>query len=248
MAACAAGKRRIQMDYEPLNQMYEAEGYRRESLASYVARTYLWMFAGLLVTFGIALAGYMTGAIILVFQIPYGIVLLTGLELVTVIYMSARVHKISVGAARGMFLFYAALNGVVFSAYFLVFGVVEMVLVFGATALFFGLMAGVSLIFKLDLSGIRPILFGGLILMIVFGLLSWFINLGAFETLLCYAGIALFLAYTAYDTGKIRENYAYYSGNPELLEKASVFSALSLYLDFINLFLYILRLLNRSRS
>lgn len=68
---------------------------------------------------------------------------------------------------------------------FLIF-VVEMVFV-AATALFFGMMAGVSLIFKLDLSGIRPLLVGGLLFLILFGLLSMFLNLGSFETVLCYA-------------------------------------------------------------
>ena len=162
--------------------------------------------------------------------------------------MSARVNKMSVGAARGIFLFYAALNGIVFSAYFLVFGVVQLLLVFVATSLFFGIMAGVSLIFKIDISGIRPILVGGLIFLIIFGILSMFLNLGAMETVMCYVGIAVFLGFTAYDTGKIRQNYVHFAENQEVLEKASIFSALSLYLDFINLFLYILRLLNRSRN
>lgn len=235
------------MDYTPMNQSYEAGAYGTETLGSYVAKTYLWMFAGLLMTFGIAIAGYATGAIFFVFQIPYGIMILTGLELLTVVWMSARVNKLSVGAARGMFLFYAALNGVVFSAYFLIFGVVEMVLVFASTSVFFGVMAAVSMIFKLDISGIRPLLVGGLFFLIIFGILSMFLNLDAFETVICYVGIVVFLGFTAYDTSKIRANYQYYSGNQELLEKASVFSALELYLDFINLFLYILRLLNKNR-
>ena len=236
------------MDYQPTDQLYQAEGYQQETLGQYVAKTYLWMFFGLLLTAVISIAGYITGAIYYVFAVRWGILVVTGLELVTVIWLSARINKMSVGAARGMFLFYAAPNGIVFSAYFLIFGVAEMVIVFAATALFFGIMAGVSLIFKLDVSGIRPILTGGLFMMIIFGILSWFINLGAFETLLCYAGIALFLGFTAYDTGKIRDNYVLYSSSPEMLAKASVFSALALYLDFINLFLYILRLLNRSRN
>ena len=206
------------------------------------------MFAGLMLTFAIAVTGYLTGAILFVFAIPYGLIVISGLELLTVFWMSARVNKMSVGAARGMFLFYAALNGIVFSAYFLVFGVVQLLLVFVATSLFFGIMAGVSLIFKIDISGIRPILVGGLIFLIIFGILSMFLNLGAMETVMCYVGIAVFLGFTAYDTGKIRQNYVHFAGNQEVLEKASIFSALSLYLDFINLFLYILRLLNRSRN
>ena len=107
------------MGYEPMNESWQMAGERHETLGQYVAKTYLWMFAGLLVTFGIALAGYVTGAILYVFQVPYATLALTGLELLTVIWLSARIHKLSVGAARGLFLFYAALNGVVFSMYFL---------------------------------------------------------------------------------------------------------------------------------
>lgn len=236
------------MDYEQMNQVYQAEGYGRETLGQYVAKTYLWMFAGLMLTFAVAIAGYLSGAILFVFAIPYGLIVISGLELLTVFWMSARVNKMSVGTARGMFLFYAALNGIVFSAYFLVFGAVQLLLVFVATSLFFGIMAGVSLIFKIDISGIRPLLVGGLFFLIIFGVLSMFLNLGAMETVMCYVGIAVFLGFTAYDTGKIRTNYTYFAGNQEVLEKASIFSALSLYLDFINLFLYILRLLNRSRN
>lgn len=234
------------MDYEPMNQVFQAEGYRQETLGQYVAKTYLWMFAGLLVTFGVAIFGYATGTILYVFQIPYGLFVLTGLELLTVIWMSARVNKMSVGTAKGLFLFYAALNGIVFSAYFLIFGALSLVLIFAATSLFFGIMAAVSYFGKVDVSGIRPLLVGGLFVLIAFGILSFFLNLEALETGMCYLGIIVFLGFTAYDTSKIRSNYAYFSGNPEILEKASIFSALNLYLDFINLFLYLLRLFNRS--
>ena len=106
--------------------------------------------------------------------------------------------------------------------YFLIFGVVEMVFVFAATALFFGMMAGVSLIFKLDLSGIRPLLVGGLLFLILFGLLSMFLNLGSFETVLCYAGIVVFLGFTAYDTTKIRDNYQIFCGSGAASESIGI--------------------------
>ena len=74
------------------------------------------------------------------------------------------------------------------------------------------------------------------------------LRLGALETGMCYLGIAIFLGYTAYDTSKIRENYLFYAGNAALLKKASIYSALQLYLDFVNLFLYIMRILGRRRD
>ncbi len=82
----------------------------------------------------------------------------------------------------------------------------------------------------------------------VFALVSLFIpGFTALDRIFCLAGIAIFLGYTAYDTQKIKAYYNYYAGYPDMLEKASIFSALQLYLDFINLFLYLLRFLGKSR-
>ena len=81
----------------------------------------------------------------------------------------------------------------------------------------------------------------------VFALVSLFIpGFTALDRIFCLAGIAIFLGYTAYDTQKIKAYYNYYAGYPDMLEKASIFSALQLYLDFINLFLYLLRFLGKS--
>lgn len=221
-----------------------------ESLSTYIAKTYLWMFAGLLLTFFVALGMNLTGMTYrLLTRGGYAVLIaVTIAEFVCVITMSAAIRKISAGVAGIFFFVYAALTGVTFSIYFALFDLDILIASFGATALFFGGMAAVSLIFKMQLDTIRPFLFGGLILLIVFGLLSLIFNLGAFNTVICYIGIAVFLGYTAYDTSKIRANYAMYAGNTELLKKASVFSALQLYLDFVNLFLYILRILSRNRS
>lgn len=221
-----------------------------ESLSAYTAKTYLWMFAGLMVTFVISLAMVFSGGVFNLLSGAGSLALFGVLiaQLVVVGILSARVRKLSVGGARAMFLLYAALNGVAFSVYFVYFNLSILILAFGATALLFGGMALASLVFHLQLDTIRPILFGGLIMMILFGILSFFLNLGVFNTVLCYVGIALFMGYTAYDTSKIKDNYNYYAtiGDTAMLEKASVFSALQLYLDFVNLLLYIIRLFARS--
>ncbi len=129
----------------------------------------------------------------------------------------------------------------VFSAYFLLFDLANLIVIFGLTALFFGGFALYGRFTKVDLSGLRPLLVGGLIFLIIAGLLSLFINLSAFERTICMVGILVFLCFTAYDTQKIKSNYQYFSGDAAMLQKASIFSALQLYLDFINLFLYLLR-------
>lgn len=221
-----------------------------ESLSTYIAKTFLWMFAGLLVTFIVAYGMAVSGVAYSMLAGAGRAVLLvvTVAEFAVVIAMSAGINKMAPAVAAFCFLLYAALTGVTFSIYFLAFDLSVLVYAFGATALFFGGMAAASLIFKMELDSIRPYLFGGLILLIVFGILSIFLNLGVFNTLICYAGIALFLGYTAYDVSKVRENYYFYAGQGELLKKASIFSALQLYLDFINLFLYILRILGNRKD
>ena len=89
---------------------------------------------------------------------------------------------------------------------------------------------------------------GGLIFLVFYWLLAMFIDLSAFETGVSMFGIFLFLIFTAYDTKKIQAYYEYYGQVPEMAAKASIFSALQLYLDFINLFLYLLRFLGKSRN
>ena len=241
------------MSFEPLNQdgmnnYYDSTWQAQESLGEYTAKTYLWMFLGLLLTFGIGFSGYASGLVLYAFQTPFAIPVLTGLELITVLVLSMKITTLSIGMARFLFLFYSALNGIVFSIYFLMFGVADMMFIFAATAVFFGTMAIVAKVFQIDVSGLRPLMFGGLMLLIVFGIVSMFINLGAFEVVLCYAGIIIFLLFTAYDTRKISALYTAYSRDPEMLAKSSVISALQLYLDFVNLFLYILRLMNSRRN
>ena len=241
------------MSFEPLNQdgmnnYYDSTWQAQESLGEYTAKTYLWMFLGLLLTFGIGFSGYASGLVFYAFQTPFAIPVLTGLELITVLVLSMKITTLSIGMARFLFLFYSALNGIVFSVYFLMFGVADMMFIFAATAVFFGTMAIVAKVFQIDVSGLRPLMFGGLLLLIVFGIVSMFINLGAFEVVLCYAGIIIFLLFTAYDTRKISALYTAYSRDPEMLAKSSVISALQLYLDFVNLFLYILRLMNSRRN
>jgi len=241
------------MSFEPLNQdgmnnYYDSTWQAQESLGEYTAKTYLWMFLGLLLTFGIGFSGYASGLVLYAFQTPFAIPVLTGLELITVLVLSMKITTLSIGMARFLFLFYSALNGIVFSIYFLMFGVADMMFIFAATAVFFGTMAIVAKVFQIDVSGLRPLMFGGLLLLIVFGIVSMFINLGAFEVVLCYAGIIIFLLFTAYDTRKISALYTAYSRDPEMLAKSSVISALQLYLDFVNLFLYILRLMNSRRN
>ncbi|HJB07495.1 MAG TPA: Bax inhibitor-1/YccA family protein [Candidatus Enterocloster faecavium] len=233
---------------EMMNQTYSQASSYGESLGRYTAKTFGWMFAGLLFTFGISVAMVVTGGLFYLFSIPALPYVLLAAELIVVIFLSAHIEKMSVGMARVMFFVYAALNGIVFSAYFLLFDVMVLMGVFLITALFFGIMALIGYFGNINFSSIRPFMMGGLIFLCGFWLLSLFINLSQFETMICTIGIFLFLLFTAYDTKKIQAYYVHYGNMPEMAAKASIFSALQLYLDFINLFLYILRFVGNKRN
>jgi FtsH-binding integral membrane protein len=218
------------------------------SLSGYACKTFGWMFLGLLTTFFVSLATLMSGAIYYTASgyVPF---ILALAELAVVIWLSARIHTLSIGAARGLFFAYAVLNGITFSSLFVLYSLGTLIFVFGMTALYFGVMALYAFFTKADLTRIRPVLIGGLIMLLLLSLLSMFFNLSSFSTGICILGVVIFVGFTAYDTQKIRQNYFYFQSNPAMLEKASIVSALQLYLDFINLFLYLLRLFgNRSRS
>ena len=227
-----------------MNPSYDPQTFqvKSDSISSYTAKTFGWMFLGLMTTFAASLAIYFTGAIYYLYNgiLPY--VLLIA-ELGVVIYLSARLHKMSIGMARGLFFVYALLNAVTFSSIFAIYSVSSLVFVFGMTALYFGVMALYGMVTKTDLSRIRPVLLFGLITLLVLALLSVFIP--GMETGMCLIGVVSFVAFTAYDTQMIRRNYMAFQSSPELLQKASVISALQLYLDFINLFLYLIRLFGK---
>lgn len=231
--------------------LYASENLRTgsfeyETLSSYTTKTFLWMFAGLLATFAVALVGYTSGIGMLLLRSSGVFFALAIAEVVVVMVMVSRLHKISVTGARMMFFAYAVLNGLVFSSYFWVYDLFELVMAFGATALYFGIMAAYGYFTKKDLSGwAKPLMFG-LIAMLIVSVLGMLFGMGGGSILMCCVGIILFACYTAYDTQKIKAAYFAYAGNEELAKKASIYAALELYLDFINLFLYILRIFARS--
>ena len=220
------------------------------SEGEYTARTFLWMVLGLMVTFGVAVLCWLTNATI------YALILIPAVQVIVLIatlilsfVMVRRIERMSVAAARTMFLIFSALFGFTMSIYLLIYDLTSLVFAFLATALYFGSAGGLwppdragplrnpsDPVFRFALSG-------------DFGVISLFIPaLSLFDSISCLIGIAVFLGYTAYDTQRIRAFYHYYAGYPDMLEKASIFAALQLYLDFVNLFLYLLRFLGRRRD
>ena len=222
-------------------------GYTEPAMTSadYMNRTYRWRGVGLLITFA---AAFVTAAPPLLYVVNSLYLVFTIAELVLVYVLSSRVQNMSVGGARATFFAYALLNGMVLSYYFIAFSVGTLVMAFLATAVYFGLMAVYGTTTHKDLTGWGPRLMMGLVALIVTSLIGMLFGFGFGSSVLyCGIGLVLFMLLTAYDTQKLQQMYAYYAGDPELAEKASIYGALTLYLDFINIFLYVVRLLGNNR-
>ena len=237
------------MSFNPyeFDRSYIPQG-QTETLGQYTAKTFLWMFLGLMVTFGVAIVCWMTGIALYTLYFGAHMAILVA-QLVLVVFLSSRVERMSVGAARGCFIADSVLTGLTISVYLYLFELTSLIFIFLATAVYFGVLGLYGHFTRSDLSSLRPILLGGLILMIVYGIITWFITpMRGLDQIMSLAGIALFLGFTAYDVKMIQSYYHYYCGYPEMLEKASIFSALSLYLDFINLFLYLVRFMGKRKN
>ena len=231
------------MDYRNYDRGYAEPTM---SASDYMTRTYRWMACGLLITFAMA---YLTATTSLIYLVDSLYLVLTIAELALVIVLSSRVQTMSVGAARATFFGYALLNGMVLSYYFLVFSASTLIMALLATSLYFGLMAVYGTTTHKDLTGWGPRLMMALVAMIITGFVGMLFGFGG-SVLYCGIGLVVFMLLTAYDTQKLQQMYSYYSADAEMAEKASIYGALTLYLDFINIFLYVVRLMgnNRRRS
>ncbi len=238
-----------------MNRNYSNISYAESpfgTLSEFMSKTFGWMFAGLLVTFAVGIGAVASGLIYPL--ISSGLFILTSIaELVLVFVLTARVQSLQPSTATGIFFGYAVLNGLNLSSIFLVYDYGSLILAFLVGAVYFGVMAVYGNVTNRDLTGWGPKLMGGLVAIIVCalvgGLLSLFgLHFGIMDLLLCAVGLLIFMGLTAYDTQMLKYHYAYFGGDAAMLHKASIIGALNLYLDFINIFLYILRMLGRRNN
>lgn len=238
-----------------MNRNYSNISYAESpfgTLSEFMSKSFGWMFAGLLVTFGVGIGAVASGLIFPI--INSGLFIFTSIaELVMVFALSARVQKLQPSTATALFFGYAVLNGINLSSIFLVYDYGTLILAFLVGAVYFGVMAVYGNATDRDLTGWGPKLMGGLVALIVCALmgslLSMFgLNFGIADLLLCAVGLLIFMGLTAYDTQMLKYYYSYFGGDAAMLHKASIIGALNLYLDFINIFLYIVRMLGRRNN
>lgn len=202
------------------------------------SKVFGWMFIGLLLTF---LTGYTVANNLNMLLFVYEgnkWIIFSIIEIVLVIFLSARIQKMSSITAKICFVIYSIVTGLTFSSIFLTYKLGSIIYVFGITALLFGIFALVGHFTKMNLNKIGTYLFMGLIGIIICGIINIFVGSETFDITICIIGIVIFLGYTAYDVKKI--NYLLQSFDNE--DNLAIYGALELYLDFINLFLKLLRL------
>jgi hypothetical protein len=216
--------------------------------ASFLPKVYGWMTAGLALT---ALASVLTlsseAALQLIFGnklVFYGLII--G-ELGLVIAMSAAINRISSATATLMFLAYSALNGVTFASIFLVYTSSSIASTFMVASGTFAAMSLFGYATKRDLTGWGSFLFMGLIGIVIASVVNIFLNSAMITWVTSYLGVFVFVGLTAYDTQKIKMIGQGGFADGESQKKAAILGALTLYLDFINLFLMLLRIMGDRR-
>ncbi len=232
-------------DYNTGSSEYATQAY----VVDFMRRIYMWMTAGLFLTGGIAYYVSTNEQLMQsLFSSTFNLVILIAIQLGLVIVLSFAINKISSGTATLLFLLYSATVGVTTSVIFVVYDLGSIYNAFVVAAGMFLAMSIYGTVTKRDLTSLGGFMFMGLVGIIIASLVNLiFKSHKAFLVISCI-GVIVFVGLTAYDTQKIRQiAYENYSGNEDSAKKSVIMGALALYLDFINLFLYLLRLLGNRK-
>ena len=230
------------------NQVEERAQGSALSFPALMSKVYLWMTLALVVT-GMT-AYYVASSPAILYAIVSNQMVFWGLfigELVLVFVLSSRIMSLSFVTASLMFVVYSIMNGVFFSFILLAYTEQSIAATFLITAGTFGAMSLFGFVTKRDLSAMGRILFMLLIGLIIATVVNIFMKAEGLTLILNYAGVVIFVGLTAYDTQSIKQMLQEH-GDKEGAEKIALLGSLSLYLDFINLFIYLLRFFGESRK
>ena len=208
---------------------------------TYMSHVYGWMTVGLLLT---ALVAWFASSNIALIELLYkGMWVLLIAELALVFVISGMINRLSGAAATTLFMLYSVLNGCTFSIYFLVYTSSSIASVFFITAGMFGALAFYGYTTKRDLSGFGRFLFMGLIGLVIASLVNMFMHSEPLMWAVTYIGVFVFAGLTAYDTQKLKElGDCLPQDDQNIFRRFVIIGALQLYLDFINLFIMLLRI------
>ncbi len=205
------------------------------------SKIYFWLFVGLLVTFATgAYTANNQDALSVIFAKGYYWILIL-IELGLAIFLSARIHKMQPTTAKISYLLYAFFSGLTFASLFVVYKLESIILVFAVTAILFLIFALIGHFTKLDLSKIGTYLIMLLIGIILCTLVNLFLQNSTFDIIISIISIIIFLGFIAYDVQKIKRLNGYL-----IEDNLAVLGAFELYLDFINIFIDLLRLFGKT--
>ncbi len=220
---------------------------KQQASTIFLAKVFNWMAIGLGLTGVVAM--FVASSGLAVKLQPFFMFIMIA-ELGLVFFLSARINKIEAATATGLFIGYAALNGVTMSMIFLIYTSSSIAATFMITAGMFGAMAVYGLVTKRDLSGMGSFMFMGLIGIIIASVVNIFMQSSALYWAISLIGVFVFVGLTAYDVQKIKNmgEQGIMEQGEAAVQKGAIMGALALYLDFINLFLMLLRFFGGSRD
>lgn len=222
----------------------EAEELQR----AFLVKVYGWMMAGLLITGAASMLTLNTpGLLEMLYSSQWVVLALFLVQIGLVGWLSLRLEKMTAATATTIFIGYAALTGLTLSIIFLMYTTESLASTFIVTAGMFGVMSAYGYFTKRDLSGLGSFLMMGLIGMILASVVNIFLGNSTIYWITTYIGILIFVGLTAYDTQKIKAMGLSATMGSEAEQKGAIMGALKLYLDFINLFLLLLRVLGKRR-
>lgn len=207
-----------------------------------ISKSFLWMFIGLLITFATGIVVASSERMLLSVFEGWTYIVLAVIEIAIVIYLSARVHKMSKNAARIWFMIYAFVSGLTFSSVFVVYKVTSVIYVFLISAILFGIFGLMGYKTKFDLTKIGSYLLMALFGVILCMIVNIFVGNDTLDLIISIVCVLLFLGITAYDVQKIKKLSD--TNLPE--DSLAIIGALELYLDFINIFLHLLSIIGDS--
>jgi len=229
-------------------QVQQVQSALAEAQRTYLARVYGWMVGGLAVT-GLVAGWAVTSQTYwsILIENSWLIWVGFGLQLLIVIGLSGAIHRMSSAVASVTFLFYAGLNGLTLATLGAIYTSESIATTFFICAATFGAMSVYGFTTKRDLTSMGSFFFMGLIGLIIASVVNVFLESSAMHFAISVIGVLVFVGLTAYDTQKIKEEWEVEMMGTEIARKSSIIGALNLYLDFINLFLYLLRLFGDRR-
>lgn len=237
------------MDYRSEVALPDSHAMHPEAATRFLTSVYAWMFGGLALTTFVSWWVIATPSVWM--AIAGNKILFFGLiiaELALVVILSAAINRIPAGLAAAMFFLYSALNGATLSLILLVYTEQSVFRAFLSASCLFAAMSVYGYFTKRDLTSFGGMFTIGLIGLVISMVINMFLRSTAFDYLLSIVGVVLFLGLTAYDVQAIlRFGAAAQNAGPEAQRKGAIIGALKLYLDFINLFLFLLRLFGKRR-